>query len=684
MTRPRRPRSQPATAPSAPSAPSAPPDTFRFETALIFAIALGVRLLHVWLMHGSPYFDALMGDARGYDTWAQEIAHGDWIGRDVFYQAPLYPYFLGVLYTVFGHDLTMVRVCQAVLGALSSVALGVAGWRLFSARVGLVAGLVLALYATAIFFDGLIQKSSLDGFFTCVALALIGRIVAGPSARWPWLALGATMGAMALTRENALLLIGVIAVWALVVARAANRARGSSITPLAIFAVGLALVLAPVAMRNYAVGGGFYLTTSQFGPNFFIGNNPSADGTYMSLRFGRGAPEFERRDATELAEQARGRRLSPADVSSYWTDRGLAFITADPGRWLRLMLRKAALLVNASEMLDTESQESHAEWSWPLKVLSWIGHFGVLVPLAVAGMILSWPRRSTLWILYALTLAYAASVVLFFVFARYRYPLVPLLVLFASVAIRYAISAPLKAVPSHRQVPATHEEVPYKTQVPYGVMAAALVAAVVANWPMLSSSTMKAITETNVGLALQEGGASDRAIEHYRRAVQLDPGYVAAYSNLGTALRAQGKPAEAVAAYEQALARLPETADILINFGNAKISTGDLPGAVDAFRRAVGADPASQDARNSLARATYDLGSALLERSAYADAERALREAIAIDGTMADAHNNLGIALASQGRISEAIVEFRRALEIRPGFADAEQNLAMAMQAQRR
>ena len=56
------------------------------------------------------------------------------------------------------------------------------------------------------------------------------------------------------------------------------------------------------------VGGGFYVTTSQFGPNFYIGNNPGADGTYQSLRFGRGAPEYERQDATELAERALGRQ----------------------------------------------------------------------------------------------------------------------------------------------------------------------------------------------------------------------------------------------------------------------------------------------------------------------------------------------------------------------------------------
>src|SRR5205814_8651009 len=129
----------------------------------------------------------------------------------------------------------------------------------------------------------------------------------------------------------------------------------------ALFLAGLALVLVPVAARNAYVGGGFYVTTSQAGPNFYIGNNPPADGTYQSLRFGRGAPEYERQDATELAEHDLGRRLTPAEVSNYWTDKALGFITSRPASWLTLMGLKVALLWNATEILDTESQEAHED-----------------------------------------------------------------------------------------------------------------------------------------------------------------------------------------------------------------------------------------------------------------------------------------------------------------------------------
>ncbi len=336
------------------------------------------------------------------------------------------------------------------------------------------------------------------------------------------------MGGLALTRENALVLIAVVLVWAIV--GASNRTeRVERRTPnverlrrAALVLAGVAIVVVPVAARNAYVGGGFYITTSQFGPNFYIGNNPSADGTYQSLRFGRGAPEYERQDATELAERALGRTLSPAEVSSFWTDKAIEFITSQPARWLRLMARKFALLWNATEMLDTESQEAHAEWSWPLRLGGFIGHFGVLVPLAVLGVMLTWPMRSRLWVFYAMTLAYAASV----------------------AGVLRLRPLPLSAGPAAHRL---RRRRPREDACAPGSSAAASCAAasrsvaLFANWPLLSTTLMRAVTETNLAVALQAEGRLDEATEHYQRAIALQPDYAPAYNNLATALRAKGR-----------------------------------------------------------------------------------------------------------------------------------------------
>jgi Tfp pilus assembly protein PilF/4-amino-4-deoxy-L-arabinose transferase-like glycosyltransferase len=709
----------------------------------IFATALAVRLLHVWQLRASPFFDVLMGDSRGYDDWARRIAAGEWIGRDVFYQAPLYPYLLGVVYAIAGRHLLLVRVVQAVIGSASCALVGGAAARLFSpagaraARaIGLAAGLMLALYAPAIFFDALIQKSVLDVFFVSAALWLIATVVDPPASprlttTRRWFVLGLTIGALALTRENALVFIVVILAWAFFNPQSPIR---SPLAPRAkralVFLGGLALVLAPVAARNAYVGGGFYITTSQFGPNLYIGNNPRSDGTYQSLRFGRGAPEYERQDATELAERALGRPLTPAEVSSYWVDQAMDFVTSRPGAWLTLMARKTALLWNATEMLDTESQEAHAEWSLPLRALSFVGHFGVLVPLAVLGAFVTWPMRRRLVIVYALTIAYAASVVLFYVFARYRYPLVPMLMLFAAAGVIGARE--LYAV---RSAPATRARA-------FGAAAAAVAATVFCNWPMLSTTLMRAVTESNLAVALQAEGRIDEATAHYERALALRADYAPAYNNLGTALRAEGRLEEAAAAYRRAIAlrgEYPEahynlanvltdegkaaeaaehfrialrslsgSADVHNNLGIALASEGKRDEAIDEFRAAVAGDPGSPKSHRNLADALaaagradeafiefrravqlapadgamhYDFGSFLLEIGRVDEAIAEFRAALTLAPRSVEAHNNLGIALGTTGKMNEAIDEFRAALAIDPNFADAKKNLDTALRA---
>jgi tetratricopeptide (TPR) repeat protein len=676
-------------------------------------------MVHLWQIRETPLFSVLLGDARVYDEWALRIAGGDWIGRGVFYQAPLYPYFLGLIYRVAGRSLMLVRIAQAVIGSCSCVLVAAAARRLFSERAGVAAGLMLAVYAPAIFFDSLIQKSVLDAFFVCMALWLIARMLLEAPKAWLWLALGLAVGALSLTRENALAFIVVILGWAAL--RFSWRAAS-------VFTLGVAVMLLPAVARNSIVGRGFYATTAQFGPNFFIGNHPGANGTYQSLRYGRGAPEYEQRDATDLAEYALRRPLTPAEVSSYWTHRAFDFINSKPGAWLKLMARKAALMGNATEMADTEDQPTYSDYSMVLRLLGPVTHFGVFVPLALVGILATWTDRRRLGIFYALLVAYSGSVLLFYVVARYRYPLVPILVLFAAAGVAAGAQAFASAV------------FPVRRLAPKAVAVAAV--AVLANWPMGSMTAMRAVTETNLGTALQIDHRLDDAIVHYRRAISVQPDYAPAYNDLGVALREQKRIGEATENYQQALKLQPEFATAHYNFANLLLDQGDPAAAIDHFQRAMQKEPASADVHNNFgialassgrideavsefhqaidldpssakayrnlgdvlsarnrsaeaifalrravdlapndAAVRYDLASALLEIGSFREAIPEFRATLRLAPAMADAHNNLGIALGSEGKLDEAIEEFRRALAIQPGFGGAQQNLNVAVAA---
>ncbi len=577
----------------------------------VFLVAFALRLVHVHAIRDAPFFSTLIVDAAAYDAWARQIAGGDWRGSGVFYQAPLYPYFLGALYSLFGRDLLLVRIVQSLLGALGCAWIALAGREFFSRRAGLAAGLLLACYPPAIFFDSLIQKSALDLFFLSLLLLSAAQARSRPTPV-RWAGVGLALGALTLTRENALLLGAVLGAWVVLGdRRAPERTR---LGWAAAFLGGLLLILSPVGVRNLVAGGELTFTTAQFGPNLFIGNSETADGGYVPLRWSHAGPEFERRDATDLAEAALGRTLSPGEVSRYWAVRALGFVREHPGRWLRLMLRKWMMVWNDAEISDADDLETHRSYSPLLAALGAVWRFGVLCPLAVLGIGLTWGQRGRLWLLYASLLTFAASTALFYVFARYRYPLVPLLALFAGAAV--AQISRREASPRRLLVPA----------------ALALSAALAANWPLVDLVAQRAVAQFNLGTMFQTQRRYEEALRHLDEAVRIRPRYAQAHVNIGATQEALGRR------------ELAET----------------------SFRRALAIRPDFADAR-------YNLAGSLYKQERFAEAAAAYRDYLRLEPADPMAHLFAGIALVRSGRGAAAERHLREAVRLQPGLAGAAQ-----------
>ncbi len=536
--------------------------------AAVVVVALLVRGAYLLEMRDSALFDVLMGDTYTYDRWAQQIAGGDWYGNEVFYQAPLYPYFLAVNYKLLGYHVPAVRIVQALIGAASCLLLAMAGTRLLSRKVGVIAGLILAIYGPSLFFDGLIQKPVLAIFFTTLLLFLLAQCMV--RMRWWWLAAtGAVLGLFALTRENALVLVPIVAAWLVVHYR--DRAWKQRLTWLGALVLGLAVVLAPVGLRNMDIGGTFLITTAQMGPNFYIGNSPEATGRYRALRLARGDPRLERQDATDLAEQALGRKLTAAEVSQYWMDRSLDYLLAQPGHWLRLMGKKCAMVINAREVIDFEAIEAAMDESVVLKVLGSVAHFGVLGPLALVGFCVTWSRRRELWLLYAIVLGVAGSTAAFYILARYRMPIVPVLALFAAAAIAH--------VTDHR------------TARRWMLAAPLVIGALIMNWPMGDQWDPRAITWENVGIAYAQLDQHELAEQQFRRVLEIYPDFPPALRSIGKTLRARGQYDAALQQYLRALQRAPNMPDLHIEFGELMLLTRQYDIALEAWRRALQISP---------------------------------------------------------------------------------------------
>jgi len=642
------------------SGPSLVERHWKLALTAVAAVALILRLIYLWQLQQMPMSGWLIGDARAYDAWGQRIAAGDWIGSEVFYQAPLYPYFLGSIYAVMGHDLLTVRLLQILLAVVGCVLLAMTGRRLFGASAGLIAGLMLACYPPAIFFDGMIQKSALDLPLLTASLYLLVMGRQTSRHRW-WIASGAVLGLLMLCRENALVFIGVAGLWALWPARNGNdgtsRSQRRGFKASGALLLGLVITLSPVVIRNAAVGGEVHLTTSQFGPNFYIGNNPSADGTYQPLRFGRGDALYERQDAIELAQQRTGRAMTPGEVSAYWAGQSFRFIREQPAAWLKLIGRKALMTTNVVELADTEDLYGWSDFASILR-LHHLWNFGLLLPLAIAGVVLTAGRWREHWLIPVSAGVYVASVILFFVFARYRLPVVPLLMLLAAGGVV--------------MIPALWREKQLRTLILAGLLLVA--GGVLSHWPVVKVEHQRAITYLTFASGATQLQPADvqRADAFYRKAIELGPRHAAAYYSYAMLLRDQGQEEQARSLLMQAVGLKSDFADAWNQLGLLMEKQGDAAAAMRCYQQAIFAVPGHASAHNNIG-VLYSRAGQLEQALHHYDL------ALQADPKMAQAYNNRGTVLARMGRLAEAAEAFRQALAINPNYPDAQANLQRAM-----
>src|SRR5260370_21361871 len=139
-----------------------------------------------------------------------------------------------------------------------------------------------------------------------------------------------------------------------------------------------------------------------------------------------------------------------------------------------------------------------------------------MCPLAVAGMVATWPERRRLVIVYVVLVGLAGTASLFVVFARYRFPMVPVLLLFAAAGV-------VQVVGLARQ---------RKTRelLSYGALIA--VAGVASRINLGNEENPRATAYYNLAVSLEHSGKGERAEADYQRAIKAKPECVEAHVNL--------------------------------------------------------------------------------------------------------------------------------------------------------
>ena len=185
-----------------------------------------------------------------------------------------------------------------------------------------------------------------------------------------------------------------------------------------------------------------------------------------------------------------------------------------------------------------------------------------------------------------------------------------------------------------------------------------------------------------LGVSLSLLGQSERALEEFARALELNPRYLEALIHQGVVLNELGREREADEAFRRAAASVAPAstglpahvaarlANLHSELATAYAEAGAADRAIEQYRRALELGPSFHDLRYRLARLLLESGRAL-------EAREELDAVLEARPNFVDAEAALGLAHYLAGDAIGARAVWRRCLDRRPENVRVEAYLAM-------
>jgi tetratricopeptide (TPR) repeat protein/4-amino-4-deoxy-L-arabinose transferase-like glycosyltransferase len=507
----------------------------------LFLLALFVRALYFLALRKNPLLTIPMLDAKYYIDWAKEILEKGWLGNKVFFTEPLYAYILAVFYKFSAYGDVIMIGLQAILGSILPVVVAGIGKKIFNRNIGILSGVVAALYGPFVFYEGLVLKTTFEVVFLSVFVLLLINIFLRKNKRQYFFA-GVFLGFLTLVKGNNLLIAPLLIYF---IFRYFEENRDFKFRLAGIFLAGMLLVILPVTIRNYVVGNDFVPINYSLGMNFYQGNRQGTDGALLQPAFVRPDPKFEETDSSKMAEAYREKPLKPSEISSFWFGKTISEILEKPGMWITLEGKKILLLFNKTELGDNYDYAYFRKNIW---VLQFMLNFWPVATLGIIGVVVAlffgndsslrenveekiWnkeekketvedtERKMLLRVVLGITFIYATSILAFHVNSRYRMPFTPFMIIFSSAAVSYIIAKIRTA--DFLQVAGVF----------LGSCALFIVTSVhLTNFDFMTDATFY----NNIGSDYLDKKQDMEAEQYFRKAIDADDKYAWAFGNLFT------------------------------------------------------------------------------------------------------------------------------------------------------
>jgi hypothetical protein len=501
----------------------------------MFVIAFLFRLAYFVSIRRQYFFLHLQTEPQRYDQWAWAIVGGRSPFNPPFDEAPGFPYFVALLYRLFGHHVAAVAVTNALIDAAGCVALARCARTICGpGRVRWIAAGLAVAYGPFVYFTAQLEPATLPVCVVSFALMLASSAVAASAdvglRRWIWV--GFLLGAGLLVRSELVLLLPAFLLSAGLTGGGRALLR-VAIAPTAILAGSLAV--------NIASSGHSVLLTTGSGVNLWLGNNPDSDGVNP----------FIHGSLQASTEEGARKCQDPVCADAFFRGRATSFMQSQPGLFAAQLGKKLIWTLSRRELPNA------TDIAWQTKQ-SWLFHdpwfplgFGILFPFAALGAVALGRRWCGQIHLIGPIFVAIVTCTLFFTNARFRLVMAPSLIVLAAVGIEAALDGRNWRRNWRRNGRSVR-------RLACGCLALAIPASVAwADFWNIGSYHIPEI-DVNIGVLERYGGQLAAAEWHLRAALRETPQDALAWIQLGLTLEQAGRPEDARAVWTEALSALPD------------------------------------------------------------------------------------------------------------------------------
>ncbi len=586
--------------------------------------AFVVRMFYLIQASDTPLrYNEIGVDSPFYLQSAMSLLKNGLSSQNVAYESTQYPLFLAFSLFFFGLQTFTVKLIQVLLDVVTVLGIyNICGLLSMKMPARILATAGYALYGLAIFYTGLVLDTTLlTFFFTMAVWAFLAARKNGRSATY-FLA-GVLFGATLLFKPHTLfcLFFVLLSLFFLREKTARWKAKRGLL-----FFCGVLIALSPASIRNHASNGSWSpFPPAIFGIHFYMSYSPDARGFYPRVEGLSNMPIATVKESILKAERETNKSMTPAESSSYWTQKGLKFIQSDPRKFLGLVAAKVGYFWNQKEIANNVDYYFLKEYV-PIFRFPFLG-FGALAPFALAGILFCVFRRTEAKIVAVMLLLYMTVVVGLTFGDRYRLPCIPLIAVLAA----YGLQEGMALVQSGSF---------FKKSV-FGVFFFAVLLLVFHKITFSAGTPAgelppdyRANSHYNLGAVYAQHNEKENAFKEYQKALEIFPGDVDARNGVATLLLEAGNNTEAYNEYQRSL-----------RYNASYPATHNLLGL---FFQKIGQKE-----------------TALL----------AFQEAIRLNPSYGEAYNNMGLLLLHEGQFKDAAVCFKTALSSLPDAADIQRNL---------